>query len=228
MIVQPALAQNMRANCISRLSALNAPFDSSYSVEFFNAIATGVANTINGAQFATSDTGFGGTPPIPGAGTGVGLFVNKPLFVQKLYTEMRASSASCASTLNATTGHPAWPPPEDNALLLMCRGIVDAIDTALRSQAILTSTHPLVYSGTGVITNLSGFSPSSISNFIKTAANSLQGVCWPFLCAGIGQSCFEIFSNSTTGTLTITGICVPNVSQACNIPRTGSGSGVVS
>jgi hypothetical protein len=44
----------------------------------------------------------------------------------------------------------------------------------------------------------------------------------------MGQAMFEIFSASTTGTVTITGICVSNVSQACNIPRTGTGSGIVS
>jgi hypothetical protein len=178
-------------------------------------------------NFTTADSGSAGAPLVTGTGTGIGIIVDAAFFKQDLYTRARAAIIARFGT----TRHDPYPPGLHNSgelLLALCKGIADSVATHFTTAWTLNSTHPQIYVGTGLINNghFSGLSAGTIAPLIQAAAPSFIGVYWPDLCQAIAESYVETIHNHSTGTVTITGTCVPGPSQVCGIGSSGTGTGV--
>lgn len=239
----PAIASTLsnlvKTNVDSKFSSVSgvsplAQSNPSYFIEMCTAIGTGIANGTTVINFTTSDTGLGGTPPVPGNGTGVGIIVDDAYFTQKLYTELRNSSIS---SFGSTT-HDPYPPGPNNIsgkyLKALCEGISISVKTHFQTAWTLTSAHPLVYSGVGNISNgsFSGLTATNIEQLILAAGPSLQGVFWPKVAKKVAEVYVDTIHNHSTATVTIIGVCVPLVPpagfQICGVPAVGAGTGVAS
>ena len=97
-----------------------------HTTAFCMAIGNGIVLGAPVIMFTTSDSGVAGTPPIPGAGTGVGIKVDAAWFKKELYETIRkAVQAKYGSTLAAP-----YPPGADDAgkfLEALCDSIADSV-----------------------------------------------------------------------------------------------------
>jgi hypothetical protein len=210
--------------------------DPSYFIAMCTAIGTGIATGSPTISFTTSDSGFKGGPPplavppsIPGTGSGVGITVDDSFFKEKIYTVLRNNIISEFGE----TSHDPYPPSGSNSgkfLLAIAKAVSESVKEHFLTAWTLTSSHPMIYSGTGTIGNgnFSGLVPNAVSSAMQSAAPTLQGPFWPKVCQGIAQAYVDTIHTKSTGTVTIIGVCVPNASLVCNIPGTGSGSGAAS
>lgn len=230
-IVVPDFAQIIETKWDEAVTPIfnHSPLDQqnpSYFKAYCKAIATGFASGI--PSFVTVDSGSGGAPPIPGAGTGVGILIDKEFFKEKLYRYL----ALIPTEAGYKTMHGAYPPDNkvSEYLAAICEGISQATFEYYQTCWTLTSVHPLVYSGAGVINEgaFSGLDVSLISSQIQAAAPMMAGAFWAKNCQKIAQAYVETIHTKSTGAVTIIGVCVPNPSQACGIPMTGIGTGVAS
>lgn len=201
----------------------------SYFIEMCTAIATGIVNGGPTITFTTSDTGTEGSPPVEGSGSGTGIIVDSSFFTQDLYS--RARGYVIADFGNTT--HQPYPPQAGNSgqyLLALCQGIGEAIAEIFAEEWVLTSQHPNIYVGTGIINNgdFSGLSALSIASAMVGAAPNFIGKFWPRLAQAISESYVLVITEHSTGHVTITGECIPSDNQACGISGTGSGSGIAS
>lgn len=191
------------------------------------AIGNGIATGVPVISFITKDSGQSGVPPIPGTGTGIGIKVDSDWYTKELYTKLRKTVLE----KYGYTSHDPYPPSDDNSgkyLEAMCKGIAEAVKEHYATAWVLTSAHPLVYMGTGLIGNgdLTGVSPSAISPLIQSAAPQFKGEFWPIFCKTVAEVHAEAITKHSTAEVTIIGICIPSPGQVCGLPISGSGSGV--
>lgn len=198
----------------------------SYYIEMCTAIGMGIVTGGPVIAFTTNDTGNQGAPPITGTGVGVGIITDPSFFIQDAYTRIRGYiQADFGRSL-----HDPFPPGPTNSgqfLLALVTGINDAIMTYYPTAWTLASTHPQIYSGTGQINNgqFSGLSATAIAGLIVSLAPRFHGRFWPRLAQGIAESYVALIQQHSTGMVTISGICIPSLSQVCGIGGSGNGTG---
>lgn len=200
-----------------------------YYLEMCTAIGTGIITGGPTIQFTTEDTGQQGSPSVTGTGNGTGIVVDSDFFTQDLYIRARSY---IIEDFGKTT-HDAYPPRIGNSgqfLLALCAGISESVKEHYATAWILTSTHPQIYLGTGVINNghFSGLIATTIKSDIVNGASNFVGRYWPRLAQAISESYVATIQQHSTGTVTITGVCIPSDNQACGIGGTGTGTGVAS
>lgn len=227
-VIVPTLAQLLETNIDANMKALGGnPLgqkNPSYFKNFCLAIATGIGSQAT-IQFVTVDAGSGGTPPVPGVGAGVGIMVDDLFMSEQIYTNLRNQTlAQFGRTI-----HNAW--PDGPFLKALTDGISLSVKTHFATAWVLTSAHPLIYMGTGLINNgaFSGVSDSSIASAMAAAGGSLQGPYWPTMCQQIAKGFKDGIEQKSTGTVAITGVCIPLTPpagfQLCGINMSGAGTG---
>lgn len=197
-----------------------------YFIEFCNAIGQGIIQGGPSIAYTTVDTGLSGLPLVPGIGAGIGIITDPEWMIQDLYTRIRNYVVDDFGR----TLHEPYPPGNKNSgqyLLALCEGINDAILSYYPTAWILASVHPLIYKGTGIINDgmFSGLVPSQIQSTIQELAPNFIGKFWPRICQAISESYTLLIIQHATGTVTITGACVPDLTQVCAIPSVGAGTG---
>ena len=200
--------------------------DPSHFIILCTAVAAGLAEGTPTILFTTDDTGLSGVPPVPGAGVGVGVVVDDVDMASRVYTKVRTHAA-----IFGETTHSPWPPPAGDSgkyLEAFCLGFGRAIKSHFATTWALVGTHPTIYSGTGVIPagNFAGVVAANNWAKILQAGAAILGPGWPFLALAISEGFTEGILELATGAVTITGACVPSISQVCAVPSTGAGSGV--
>ena len=112
-------------------------------------------------------------------------------------------------------------------MLALCEGINDALVSYYPTAWTLISTHPDIYMGTGNVVDgsFSGLMATSIQNAIIAGAPNFVGAFWPKLAQAISESYVALIELHSTGTVTITGTCIPSLAQVCEIGSTGTGTG---
>jgi hypothetical protein len=201
----------------------------SYFIELCNSIGQGIISGGPSINFTTNDTGLQGSPLVQGTGTGIGIIVDASFIKPNLYTRIR----NYVIADFGRTQHSVFPPPVGNSgqyLEALCNGIADSIASYYTTAWSLNSTHPQIYSGTGLIVdgNFSGIFATTIQGSIQSFATNLVGPFWPRLAQAISEIYVEAIENHSTGTVTITGSCNPSITQICGINATGNGTGVAS
>lgn len=227
----PALAALVQTNINTRMSAVGgySPLSQqnpSYFIQMCTAIGTGLILGAPAISFTTSDVGFSGAPPIPGVGSGIGIVTDPIFFVEDLYTRIR----NYVIQQFGRTAHDPYPPGPSNSgqyLKALCEGINDAFLAYYATAWTLVSAHPLVYAGSGTISdgNFTGIIPSAIQSQIVSLSPLLQGSFWPTMAQAISESYAALIEQHSTGSVTIVGVCVPSLVQVCNLPGTGVGTG---
>jgi hypothetical protein len=226
-----ALAALVQADVDTRMAAVRGfhPLgqkNPSYYIEMCQAIGMGIINGGPVISFTTNDTGNQGAPLVAGTGAGVGIIVDPTFFIQDMYTRVRGFIIADFGR----TSHDTFPPGPTNSgqfLLALAKGINDAIMTYYPTAWTLVSAHPQIYMGTGLINNgqFSGLSSGAIKSVIQGLAPRLKGRFWPRLAQGIAESYVALITQHATGTVTITGTCIPGPSQVCGIGGSGTGTG---
>jgi hypothetical protein len=200
--------------------------DPSKFFQMCDAIGKGIAQSSAAIQFTTDDTGSKGTPPVPGVGTGAGIIIDTAWFTQALYQELRSRFIS----QYGQTVHPEFSQAHNpyNFLTAFSEAISESVSQHYIQAWVLTSNHPAIFVGTGTISNggFSGLSQSLTASAIQSLAPAFQGSAWPPICQAVGKAYAEAVMQHATGTVVISGVCVPSTNQVCGIPGTGSGSGV--
>lgn len=256
MVNGDVLAQELISRMDQKFKALAnyggplAQQDNSYYLEYCNAIGKGIVLGSPVIQFVTKDTGFMGAPFRVGTGVGLGIIVDKDYFTKKLYNEIRDR----AIAEHGSTNHPAWcdeydavndpfnPLPADhcslqanqynprNFLTAMCEAVSETVTEHYAAFRILASTHPTIYAGESEIEEggYLGIDPNSVASSIQGLAPRMQGVFWPSICQAIGAAYTDAIHNHSTGTIIISGICIPSESQGCGVPSVGIGTGTAS
>lgn len=197
-----------------------------YYTTMCTAIGTGIIQAGPVISFVTADSGLKGSPSVPGIGNGTGIITDPTFFVQDLYTRTRGY---IIADFGRTT-HDVYPPGPKNSgqyLLALCLGINDAILAYYPTAWTLVSSHPTIYTGTGIVNNgnFSGLVATAIKSTIVGLAPTFIGPFWPRLAQAISESYVALIHQHSTGTVTITGSCSPSISQVCGLSGTGSGSG---
>jgi hypothetical protein len=230
--VGPALAALVQTKMDTYMSAVSghsplAQSNPSYFIAMCTAIGTGIATGSPVISFTTSDSGVTSAPPIPGAGTGVGIVVDDAFFKEQIYTNLRNNVIAQFGS----TSHDAYPPGSGNSgefVAAMAQAIAEAVKEHYQTAWTLTSSHPTIYAGSGTIGegSFSGLVPAAVASAIQSAAPTLAGPFWPQTCQAIAQAYVDTIHTKSTGTVSIIGVCVPSPSQVCGLPGSGSGSGV--
>lgn len=217
-----------------------------FFIEYCQAIGKGIIQGNPVINFATVDTGVRGTPLVAGAGMGLGVIVDTNAFTKLLYTEIRNQSIATYGK----TAHPAWcdewakkddptPPPAGhcslennqynpyNFLTATCEAISEAVSEHYAQLRVLTSANPQVYMGTAVVPKggFFGANPVAVGSAIQGLGPSMVGSFWPILCMAIGTAYSRAIMEESTGELVISGACIPNQSQTCGVPGSGTGTG---
>lgn len=237
-VIPPALATLITQNVASNIKNLcgKSPLEgkaSPYFTQLCTAIGLGIGTGTKTLSFQTLDNGFQGMPLVPGLGNGTGLDVDSDYMSEKIYTNIRKA------ILNkyGSTSHGAWPPSSgDSGLYLRAfsDGIAKSIKEHYKTCWALSSSHPMIYSGEGVIdpakgNKFTGVNSSEIKSLILSNKGMLKGEFLSDFAEGIALGYQDGIENKTTGKVTITGVCIilvpPAGLQACNIPGTGQGSG---
>lgn len=212
-----------------------------YFTMLINAISAGIAQGAPSLTFTTNDVGFTGMPVIPGAGQGVGIDVDAAHMSERMYSYLRSTIV----TKFGGTTHEAWPPTKGNSgeyLKAITDGVSEAIKEHFKTCWILTSAHPIVYAGSGVIdptkapdnpsrNYFRGIEVAPIKSLILISGGKLlRGRFFPDLAEGIARGYKESMEARAKSSVTIVGVCVPRTTppQVCNIPAVGKGTGVAS
>ena len=225
-LIQARMASNFEA--VLDYNPLNG-HDTSYFQEFCTAFGSGIATGTITVPFVTADTGLKGIPFVAGVGTGIGIIVDEAFFKETIYTNVRNA---ILAQFGRTNNIPFPPTTKFNGLVLqaMAEAISHSVKTHFATVWTLTSTHPMIYSGTGLIENgdYSGISSSLVNSQIQVFGPrlSIPGSVFPNMSLAVAQAYKTTIETMSTGTVTITGTCSPSVSQVCAVPSTGTGSGV--
>ncbi len=230
-VVGSVLANLIQTNVDSRMAAIAgrhplAQENPAFYIEMCQAIGLGIALGAPTVEFTSSDVGFTAAPPIPGVGAGVGIVTDPTFFIEDLYTRTR----NYVIADFGSTKHDPYPPEPGNSgeyLKALCEGINDSFLSYYPTAWILTSVDPLIYAGSGTINNgdFTGLVAPTIQTQIMSGAPNFLGKFWPRLAQAISESYVALIEQNSTGTLTITGICVTSPAQICNLPGVGTGTG---
>ena len=231
--IPAALAALVETNVSSRMAAISghAPLgqqNPAFYIEFAQAIGQGIILGGPLITFTTSDMGLSGVPPIPGVGAGVGIVIDPKFFIEDLYTRIRGYVIQDFGR----TAHDPYPPSPGNSgqyLLALCQGINDSLLSYYPIAWTLVSAHPIVYIGTGTISDgqFSGLVAATIQSAIISGAPNFVGKFWPRLAQAISESYVALIEQHSTGTVVISGICVPSLAQVCaisGVPGVGTGT----
>lgn len=201
-----------------------------YFKQFCTAIGMGIANGVPTLKFETGDIGFMGAPPIPALmGIGNGIEVDAGYMSQKMYTTIRNKIIQ----KYGQTSHKEWPPPKGNSgeyLKAFTDGISEAVKEHYKVCWILMSTHNDIYAGAGTIDprinkTFKGVEADSVKSLILSSKGMLIGDFLPDFAEAVAISLKDTIENHSKGKVVIIGICVLNLSQICDIPGIGVGSG---
>jgi hypothetical protein len=199
-----------------------------HTTAFCMAIGNGIALGAPTIPFTTTDSGVAGAPPIPGVGSGVGIKVDAAWFKKDLYENIRQKVIAKYGQTMAVPYPPAGPDDAGKFLEALCDSIADSVKEHFATAWILTSAHPIVYLGSGTISegHFSGVAPTAVSGAI-TGAGALYFTkgFGPDLAKAIGESYSKAIMQHSTGNVTITGVCVPSPTQICGLPIPGTGTG---
>jgi len=230
-VVAPVLSALIETNVDTYMAAVRGvhPLNQrnpAYFVALCTAIGTGIALGSPLITFTTADTGLSGIPPVPGVGAGVGIVIDDAYFREQIYTNARTAILSRFGK----TRHDAYPPSQGNSgefLDALAHGVATSVKTHFATAWILASGHPQVYAGAGVINdgNFGGLSSSLVKSSIIASGPTLLGIYFPDLAGAIADAYVSTIETKSTGSVTITGACVPSMAQVCGIPTTGSGAG---
>jgi len=230
-VVGPVLSGLIETNVDSFMGALHGVHPLSqenpaYFIALCTAVGTGIALGSPLITFTTSDSGLTAVPPVPGVGSGIGIVIDDSYFREQIY--INARNAILARF--GETNHDPYPPSAGNSgeyLDALAHGIAVSVKTHFSTAWILTSAHPQVYQGTGTISdgNFSGLSSSLVKSSIVASGPTLLGIYFPDLAQAIADAYVSTIETMSTGTVTITGVCVPSISQVCAVPGSGSGTG---
>jgi hypothetical protein len=230
-VVGSVLTNLIQTNVDSRMGAIagHHPLQQKtplFYIEMCQAIGNGIAMGGPSVSFTSSDVGFTGAPPVPGVGAGVGIVTDPTFFIEDLYTRVR----NYVIDDFGRTMHDPYPPTPGNSgeyLQALCQGINDSFISYYTTAWILTSVDPLIYAGTGTINNgdFTGLVAPTIQTQIISGAPNFLGRFWPRLAQAISESYVALIEQHSTGTLTISGVCVPSLVQVCSLPGTGIGTG---
>lgn len=231
-VLKSLVMENIRQNMIAvnGYDPLASP-NPSYFIEMCSAFGKGIAQATKTLQFTTKDAGMTANPPVPGVGTGVGIHIDSDFMSQQMYTNIRNSIISKFKI----TRHDPWIPSQGNSgeyLKAITDGISSAVKTHFKTAWTLNSTHNVIYIGTGNIkptegNKFTGLVESQVSSAVTSLGVRMRGSFWPELCKGIAKGYVTGVEQTGSGTVTITGTCIPNSSpfQACALPDPGNGSG---
>lgn len=199
----------------------------SYFTAMCTALGRGIAVGSPMIQFTTVDTGASGAPPVPGIGTGVGIVVDADFMEKEIYNTIRQYTVQ---DFGKTT-HDPHPPALDNSgiyLQAICKGIASAVKQHYTTAWMLTSSHSIVYIGSGQILkgHFSGLQSELVKSQIVSQGPTLKGKFWPRMAQAIAEAYVKTIETQSTGQVTIAGICVPSLAQICGLPMSGTGTGV--
>lgn len=237
-VVPQILVQQITLNVANNIKKLcgKSPLEgraSPYFTQLCTAIGMGIGNGTEALSFETDDSGFKGDPPVPGVGTGVGVEVDANYLSEKIYNNIRQSILNKYKQ----SSHEPWPPSSGNSgeyLRAFSDGIAKAVKDHYKICWVLTSNHPMIYSGDGIIDpakgkKFKGVAASAVKSLILMNRGMLKGEFLEDFAQGIAAGYQDAIENKTTGKVTITGICIiltpPAGYQLCNIPGTGTGTG---
>jgi hypothetical protein len=196
-----------------------------YFIELCNAIGEGLIEGGPVIDFTTLDTGLGGSPFVEGVGAGLGILINKDFFRENAYTNIRNA---IIARYGRTTHDPYLPRPYNTGQFLdaICNGVAISVYNYYQTVWTLTSAHPEVYMGTGLIEDgdFYGISADPIAGAIRSHLPNFRGDFYPEMVQGIADAYVLTITTQATGTVTITGTCDESVSQRCGLQTTGSGS----
>lgn len=227
----PALAAAIQSNLDSRMAAISghhplAQPNPAYFIQMCTALGSGIILGAPSIAFTTSDTGLSGVPPVPGVGSGVGIVTDPTFFIGDLYTRIRGYVLAQFGH----TAHEPFPPSPGNSgvyLEALCQGINDAFLAYYGTAWTLVSAHPLIYAGSGTISNgsFTGVVPSNIQSQIISLSPTLQGSFWPKVAQAVSESYAALIMQHSIATVTIVGACIPSITQVCAVPSVGAGTG---
>lgn len=200
-----------------------------FFVKFCMGIGKGIATGTPSISFKTIDVGAGGAPAVNGSGIGKGIKVNSEHMSEMIYTKIRNKILQTYGKTN----HGPWPVRDESGVWLkaMTDSIAEAIKEHYGKSIVLSSSHPLVYIGTGKIMEggFSGIKEQAVTSAIISETSGFNGGFWPTMAQQISLGYIESIHKKATGIVTITGTCSPGESQVCGIPVSGAqGSGVAS
>lgn len=223
-LIQTKVAQKIEA--ISGHSPL-AQANPAYFIKMCLALGKGIAEGTPTITFTTVDAGASGVPPLPGVGVGTGIVVDAAFMSEQIYTKVREYVIEDFGK----TAHEVWPPSEGNSghyLKAFTDGISEAVKEHYSTAWTLSSAHPIVYAGTGTVTegSFSGIIPEAVKSKISEAAPDFTGPFWVRFAQAVAEGYVNGIHNKSTGTVVISGICIPGPSQVCGLPLGGSGTGV--
>lgn len=233
MPVIPAVLEALIAKKVSdkmkKLSGTN-PLqqkDPSYFIEMCRSISLGIALGTPVINFSTVDSGVAGSPPIPAPGTGTGIVVDDKHMSELIY---KLSRDNVIKEFKETNSDP-WPPRKGNSgeyLKALTDGVSESIKEHFKTAWVLTSVHQPIYSGTGKINpgKFTGISADLVKSSIISSSPKMKGDFWPKVAEAIAKGYAESIQKKATGTVSITGVCVPSPGQVCGLPIPGNGSGV--
>lgn len=234
MPVSPqALTALITSNVNSKMMAIDGQgplmgANTSYFLAFCKAIGTGIAQGTPTILFTTTDSGQMAIPPIPGAGIGLGIMIDSDYMSQQIYTQCNSKITS----MYGSTNNISFPPTSGQNgkyLLAVCEGVAEAVKTLYAVSWALTSVNPIVYMGTGNITNGNFTLPTAtlIPNLILSNGAPLltEAGFWPTMAQIIGQVYADTIQNHSTGMVEIIGVCIPSLTQVCGVPGSGTGTG---
>lgn len=168
------------------------------------AIGVGAISAIVGTPFTTEDLGVS-----PGTSQGLGVGV-KGVVASDVELFILASIQSKLGTIGTSTP-------------IIAKAVADAFVNQL-SVATLSSTQPLLNSGTAIITIGTLLPPASkIGASITSLGSSFAGLSWPALASAIGEGLAYGFK-SATGNLTLTPTSPPPTTPIPGTPAKGTGS----
>lgn len=203
-LIASVLTGLIQTSLTTKLAPYNGGVLGPQFVNFTTALGDGINSGIVGSTFTTSDTG---SVTNPGAGTGSSI---TGLVSSTLSTSMYDNCVTLFGSAGARL-----------------HDITDAIAESLithLANAVLTSTHTPVYTGTGVVSfSTSSMDPAVMSLFISTAAPAFTGIHWVNFCNAVSNGVVSHIKSVGSGSVVITGVAPPSP-----VPGAGVGSGVVS
>jgi hypothetical protein len=200
-----------------------------YFMKYAQGVATGIAIGTPSVNFITADTGVMGAPPIPGAGAGIGIIVDALYFEKTCYSLIQQALQAKYNGTSVIEPYASLTPTSNGVYLkAICQALGEAIKEHYATCWTLTSVHPLIYIGTGLIVDgaFSGIQQNLVSSSIMGQLSGFNGDFLQTMIDQIALAYKMTIEKMSTGQVAIVGVCVPSPGQICGIGSVGAGTGV--